>query len=414
MQTLKHSPYGSMQPILTPPRPFHVLTIDFILALPVTPPPEGYNTILSVTDKFSKAVTFIPGRKTMTAEDWAIGLLNRLALLNWGLPRAILSDRDRKFTAALWKGLFKQLHVDLMFLTAYHPQTDGSSEATNQVAEMALRHWLTTLKQPNAWPTVLPRLQAALNNSTKYSSTNLSPNQVLFGFRTREALNLIHVDEPDTVESAYPAIPVSHKMKPIQLVVVDQYKPAHIDAKDAIAFAAMRMKHYYDRAHQPRFFNVGDAVNLRLHRGYTMPSLVGQNKKLGQQFVGPLRITERIGRLAYRLDLPDTWKIHNVVSVAHLEPASGYEDDPYRRPRPDHPDAVVTSPDAEPEWEIERLIRKRTYRKGRGYTTEYLARWSGYGAEFDSWVNIKDLGNAKGLVEDFNKTDGMDMEATLP
>lgn len=273
-----------------------------------------------------------------------------------------------------------------------------------------------------------------MNNSTKYSSTNLSPNQILFGFRTREALDLIRVDEPEVVESAYPAIPVStanaidsanpvdanpaskspaptaRKQRHAKLVVVDEYKPAHIDAKDAIAFAAMRMKHCYDQSHTPRYFRIGDAVNLRLHRGYTLPGI--QNKKLGQQFVGPLLVKERIGRLAYRLDLPDSWKIHDVVSIAHLEPA--YTDDPYRRPRPSHPDAVVTSPDAEPEWEIERLIRKRTYRKGRGYTTEYLARWTGYGAEFDSWVNVKDLGNAKDLVDEFDRADREDVEGVLP
>ncbi len=67
----------------------------------MSPPPDSYDTILSVTNKFSKAVTFVPGRKTMTAENWAIGLLNQLVLLNWGLSRAILSDRDRKFITAL-------------------------------------------------------------------------------------------------------------------------------------------------------------------------------------------------------------------------------------------------------------------------------------------------------------------------
>lgn len=40
-------------------------------------------------------------------EEWAIQLLDRLALLNWGLPRAILSDRNRKFTATLWRSLFR-------------------------------------------------------------------------------------------------------------------------------------------------------------------------------------------------------------------------------------------------------------------------------------------------------------------
>ena len=383
-----------------PPRPFHTISIDYIMGLPTSPPPEGYNIVLSVTDKFSKAVTFIPGKKTMTGEDWALSLMDRLLLLNWGLPRAIISDRDRKFVAGLWRGLFKQLKVDLMYSTAYHPQTDGSSESTNQTAEIALRYWLMTLKDISAWPMVLQRLQAALNNSVK-QSTKLSPNEILFGFRTGEPLDLVRINEPDTVEvtlsnqadTLMKGSPSrlrtdvhtgtkEHQPKKIQLVAIDQYRPAHIDAKDAVAFASTAMKHYPDKKHTPRYFAVGDMVNLRLHRGYTLPSLVGQNRKLGQQFGGPLRVTERVGQLAYRLDIPTTWRIHDVISVAHLEPAS--TNDPYRRPRPEHPDAVITSSDTAPEWEIERLLRKRTYRKGRGYTTEYLARWLGYGPEYDS------------------------------
>jgi len=170
-QTPHHKPYEALQPILSLLRPFHTLTIDFILALSVIKAPETYETIMSVTDKFSKTVTLISERNTMTAEDWAICLLNRLALLNWELSRAIISDRDRKFLFNLWKEIFKQLKVDLLYLTAYHSQTDNSFKTMNKTVEIALQYWIMTLKCSEEWPKSLPRLQAALNNSTKYSST---------------------------------------------------------------------------------------------------------------------------------------------------------------------------------------------------------------------------------------------------
>lgn len=198
----------------------------------------------------------------------------------------------------------------------------------------------------------------------------------------------------------------------VRVAAIDQYRQAHIDAKDAVAFAAARMKASYDEKHQPRFFNVGDAVNLRLHHGYTISSLVGKNKKISLQFVGPLRVTELIGRLAYCVDIPATWGIHDVGSVAQLEPASREEDDPYKRPRPHKPDAVIMTPDA-PDWDLERLLRKRTYRKGRGYATEYLARWLGYGSISDSWINIKDLGNVREFVDEFERKDQRDKEEVL-
>ncbi len=91
-QTPCHKPYGVLQSIFALLCSFHTLTIDFILALSVIKASETYETIMSVTDKFSKTVTLISERDTMTVKDWAICLLNHLALLNWELSKAIISD----------------------------------------------------------------------------------------------------------------------------------------------------------------------------------------------------------------------------------------------------------------------------------------------------------------------------------
>jgi len=42
-----------------------------------------------------------------------------------GLSKAIVSDRDVKFTSNFRKGLFADLGTKLNFSIAYHPQTDG-------------------------------------------------------------------------------------------------------------------------------------------------------------------------------------------------------------------------------------------------------------------------------------------------
>jgi len=68
-QTPHHKPYEALQSILSLLHSFHTLTINFILALSVIKASETYKTIMSVTDKFSKTVTLIPERDTMTAED---------------------------------------------------------------------------------------------------------------------------------------------------------------------------------------------------------------------------------------------------------------------------------------------------------------------------------------------------------
>ena len=162
---------------------------------------------------------------------------------------------------------------------------------------------------------------------------------------------------PTDEECATERMRLRESRKKDLLPTMSSYRPCHIDAKDAIAWAAMQAKFYYDANWQPQFFAVGDEVLLRLHCGYKLPGIT--NKKLERQFVGPFKVTERIGRLAYRLDLPPAWKIHNVISIAHLEPAS--TNDLYNRPRPTHPPSITVD-GADNHYEIERLLRKRVSR----------------------------------------------------
>ena len=60
---------------------------------------------------------------------------------------------------------------------------------------------------------------------------------------------------------------------------------------------------------------------LHLYTGYNIPTNLGKNKKLGQRYTGPFDMLERVGRLAYHLDLPSHWRIHNMVNISFLEPA---------------------------------------------------------------------------------------------
>jgi len=116
-----------------------------------------------------------------------------------------------------------------------------------------------TLKCSEEWPKSLPHLQATLNNSTKYSSTQQSLNEVLFECKTRKALNLLHVAELKT------QMHETVNVHSIQLIIMNNYQSVHIDAKDVIDFAAMQMKYYYDERHQPLYFQLSDMMNLHLH-----------------------------------------------------------------------------------------------------------------------------------------------------
>ena len=264
MASPQHSPYRSLQPIATPAVPHYTITIDFVVALPQSPPPDGFDSVMSVTDKFSKRIALIPGKTMHTAGQWARLLLERLDLADWGLLKAIISDRDRKFVSEIWTTIFKEKGVELLYSTAYHPQTDGQSERTNQTFKIALQHYIAGLEKPADWPTVLPRMQAILNNSTS-GSTSQSLNEVLYGRKVIEPIDLLRTPNSVT-EASY-----------------------QIDPREAINFANMQAKRHYNRKHTAMFLRVGDYANLRLHRGYILP-VMKKNPKLTQQFVSPFKV----------------------------------------------------------------------------------------------------------------------------
>ncbi len=187
LQTRRHAPYGSLQLIKSPPVPFFTLTLDFVLALPLSK--GDYNALMSVTCKFSKRITLIEGADTWSVEQWAHAFLNRWDLIDWGLPGELITDRDPKFLSRFWTALFMKLGVKLLYSTVYHPQTDGSSEHINQTIEIALRFFIHAMDDPSRWPEVLPWIQSLLNN-TSSSTTGKTPNEIAYGFSPRRLLDL--------------------------------------------------------------------------------------------------------------------------------------------------------------------------------------------------------------------------------
>ena len=97
------------------------------------------------------------------------------------------------------------------------------------------------------------------------------------------------------------------------------------------------------------------------------------------------------------------------MSIAQLEPAPE-DDDPYNRQPDKHPPPVEndgTSDDKDvetPSYKIERLLQKRITRRGRGKpTTQYLVKWKGYNHSHSAWYDVKDLKDAKDLIDDYER-----------
>ncbi|MBW0559011.1 hypothetical protein O181_098726 [Austropuccinia psidii MF-1] len=118
---------------------WEVVHMDWVTALP----PSGdkrYNACLVIVDRYSKTPIFLPCHKYDTAMDTALLLWSRV-ISHTGLFENIISDRDPKFTYALWTNLHRFFGTKLSFSTAYHPQRDGLEERMIQSLEDMIRRF---------------------------------------------------------------------------------------------------------------------------------------------------------------------------------------------------------------------------------------------------------------------------------
>lgn len=287
--TLRHKPYGQLQPINTPDYPFQMVTLDLIVKLPESKYGNmSYDTIMTITDKLSKMVTLVLGREDWSATQWADAFFKNY-YCHWGIPQKIITDRGKVFLGEFWTSLFGILRADLLVTTAYHPQSDGQPERTNQIVEIALRHLVNNSKSD--WSTYLGDVEFTMNNST-HSTIGVSPMKFLTG---RDAPTPLVIASATAVPA--PITNWVQKRDEIQQV-----------ARDALIFAQAKMAIYYDRKHTPLIFKPGDKVFINLtgsmHVGYHLPNTISH--KLSQQHIGPFTVIRAVGRLAYKLQIPDS------------------------------------------------------------------------------------------------------------
>ena len=85
-----------------------------------------HDSIMVVVDKLTKATHFIPAKSTHATDDIAKIFMKEIFKLH-GFPKAIVSNRDVKFTSNFWKALFADLGTKMNFSIAYHPRTNGKT-----------------------------------------------------------------------------------------------------------------------------------------------------------------------------------------------------------------------------------------------------------------------------------------------
>jgi hypothetical protein len=112
------------------------VAIDFIGPLPMD---QGFNSIITFTNCLGSDIQIVPMTTKLSTPDLALLFFNHWYCKN-GLPREIISDRDKLLVSQFWKALHKLTGVKLKMSTAWHPETDGASEQTNKTVNQAVRY----------------------------------------------------------------------------------------------------------------------------------------------------------------------------------------------------------------------------------------------------------------------------------
>ena len=109
---------GLLQPLPVPEWKWEVISMDFIIGLPMTW--RQHDSIMVVVDKLTKVAHFILVKSMHKTGDIVKMFMKDIFKLH-GFPKAIVSDRDVKFTSNFWNGLFAELGTKVDFNTAHHP-----------------------------------------------------------------------------------------------------------------------------------------------------------------------------------------------------------------------------------------------------------------------------------------------------
>ncbi|MBW0566485.1 hypothetical protein O181_106200, partial [Austropuccinia psidii MF-1] len=224
--------------------------------------------------------------------DTALLIWNRV--VSWtGIFTNIISDRNLKFTPALWKNLHQLFGTKLSFSTAYHLQTHGLAERMIQTLEDMVRRicaYGLEFKDCDGfthdWCTLLPALELAYKTSI-HASTNQTPailekvwNPKLPQDSLRKDLVEIH--------------PTASRFKGM----LDRARKHAVRCmEDSFAYA----KDKWDKSHATPDFKVGDLVLVPT----TNFNSIKGCKKLKEYLTGPFVIRTLHGENAVEVELSE-------------------------------------------------------------------------------------------------------------
>jgi len=371
-QRNKHSKQlkpGLLMPLPLPEEPCLHWTTDAVSGLPKTR--RGFDAIQVYVDRMTKLKRFAPGHTSDGSVQLADATL-RTIIGPHGMPKSIVSDRDKRITAKFWKELSRLLGSEINLSTAYHPQSDGQSEREIQTLITALRSYANAMGDD--WDQFLPALELAFN-SKQQASTGAAPFTLVYGTEARLPIDC-------ALDGAKPAtLPaVEHR--------AERMRKALNSARSKAEIAQAKQKRLADQHRRLLQLKEGDQVllateGLRLRSG---------THKLTGRYIGPFTVAGCVNDNAVTLHLPKLLEaLHPTVNISRLKLyRDGRVPFPSRPLQLQQPPAVSTDTNGAQSYEVEAVLAQRGG-GSRGRGRQLLVRWKGWGAEHDQWLPRSEL-----------------------
>nr|GFA97455.1 putative reverse transcriptase domain-containing protein [Tanacetum cinerariifolium] len=260
---------------------------------------QGYGTIWVIVDRLTKSAIFTLIRETDPMDKLARIYLKE-DVTRHVIPVSIISDRDPRFASNFWRSLQNALGTRLDMSTAYHPETDGQSERTIQTLEDMLR--ACAIDFGKGWVNHLPLVKFSYNNSY-HASIKAAPFEALYGRKCRSPVCWTEVGEAQI----------------LGLELIHETTEKIVQIKQRMRAARDRHKSYANLKRKPMEFQVGDKVMLKV-LSWKGVVRFGKRGKLNPRYVGPFKVLERVGDVAYKLNLPEELsRVHNTFHVSNLK-----------------------------------------------------------------------------------------------
>nr|KYP54676.1 Retrovirus-related Pol polyprotein from transposon 17.6 [Cajanus cajan] len=354
-------PAGLLQPLPIPQHVWDDISLDFITNLPIS---NGFSTIMVVVDRLSKFGHFIPLKAVYTSKVVADTFINNIIKL-YGVPKSIVSDRDRIFISSFWKHLFKAQGTTLAMSSSYHPQSDGQTENLNKTLEMYLRCFV--FDNPKGWCSMLPWAQFWYNSSL-HQSIRMSPFKALYGKDPPSVLRYeTNVTDPVSVQELLRERDVLLQQLKSNLFKAQQY-----------------MKSQADKRRRDLHFEIGDWVLVKL-QPYRQHSVVLRKvQKLSMRYFGPFEVIAKVGEVAYKLKLSDSARIHPVFHISLLKKFVGSPSQQYL-PLP------LTTTEFGPSVQPFLVLDSRIIMRNSKSIPQVLIQWDSLGSSAATWEDVKEI-----------------------